>query len=108
MRRMCQNCGKKEASFYYKSVVNGRTNEVELCSDCAAELGYTDAMKDSYLNSNFFDLLQPDFGFGFSPLLQVWDQPLRAFLQPAQAQSEQFAQTTVTLPRQEQDPQQSK
>ena len=84
MRNLCQHCGKKEANFYYKSVVNGEVNEVQLCSDCARELGYSDALQNSCLNSHFFDLLQPDFNFAFAPLLGQWSRPLPGLLQPEQ------------------------
>ena len=71
MRKICQHCGQNAANFYYKSVVNGQVTEVELCSSCAQELGYADALKESALNRSFFDLFRPDFSFGYSPLLQL-------------------------------------
>jgi len=37
---ICQNCGKHEAVFHYKSTVNGETQEQHLCSECASSLGY--------------------------------------------------------------------
>ena len=33
----CEHCGKNEATFYYKSNINGVVKEVHLCADCAAE-----------------------------------------------------------------------
>ena len=36
----CQHCGKKEATFYYRSTVNGHTTQYRLCQNCAEELGY--------------------------------------------------------------------
>ena len=71
MRKLCQHCGQMNANFYYKSIVNGQVTEVELCSACAQELGYTDALKESALNRSFFDLFRPEVPFGFSPLLQL-------------------------------------
>ena len=41
----CQHCGKNEATFYYRSTVNGRTNEARLCQHCAEELGYARALQ---------------------------------------------------------------
>lgn len=35
---LCEKCGKKEASFYYKETVNGIEKSYTLCADCAAEL----------------------------------------------------------------------
>ena len=37
----CEYCGKNDVAFYYRSWVNGRTEERRLCSACAAKLGYT-------------------------------------------------------------------
>ena len=71
MRKLCQHCGQMNANFYYKSIVNGQVTEVELCSACAQELGYTDALKESALNRSFFDFFRPEVSFGFSPLLQL-------------------------------------
>ena len=40
----CQNCGRNEATYYYKSSINGRVTETRLCacllytSDAADEL----------------------------------------------------------------------
>ena len=36
----CQHCGKNEATFYYRSTVNGHTTQYRLCQTCAEELGY--------------------------------------------------------------------
>ena len=37
----CENCGKNEANFVYRSSINGRTEEHHLCQACAEKLGYT-------------------------------------------------------------------
>ena len=37
----CENCGKNEVTFVYRSNVNGHVEEKHLCSDCAEKLGYT-------------------------------------------------------------------
>ena len=37
----CENCGKNEANFVYRSSINGRTEEYHLCQACAEKLGYT-------------------------------------------------------------------
>lgn len=36
---LCQNCGKHEATTYFKQTVNGQTREAHLCPECAAKLG---------------------------------------------------------------------
>lgn len=52
----CENCGRNEASFIYRSSINGRTEEHHLCQACAEKLGYTQrffskrpSMLDSFL-----------------------------------------------------------
>ena len=70
----CQHCGKKEATFYYKSTVNGRTIEAHVCPDCAAEQGYDKVFHDmhrrsrrmfrdpfSLLSDPFFDRMLTEF-----------------------------------------------
>ncbi len=36
---LCQNCGKHQATAWYKETVNGQTRELHLCPECAAKLG---------------------------------------------------------------------
>ena len=31
----CDRCGKNEATFHYKTNINGRVTEAQLCPDCA-------------------------------------------------------------------------
>lgn len=35
---LCEKCGKKEATFYYRENVNGVEKSWKLCADCAAQL----------------------------------------------------------------------
>jgi protein arginine kinase activator len=37
--RKCENCGKNEVSFHFKSNVNGNVTERHLCSECASKMG---------------------------------------------------------------------
>ena len=51
----CQNCGRNEATYYYKSSINGRVTETHLCADCARKLGYVQRMQpDSFFGDDFF------------------------------------------------------
>lgn len=51
----CERCGKNDATFYYKSNINGRVTEKHLCHDCARELGYTESFRPMRLfNDDFF------------------------------------------------------
>ena len=36
----CEKCGRNDATFYYRSNVNGRVTEAHLCGACADTLGY--------------------------------------------------------------------
>ena len=65
----CENCGKNEVSFVYRSSINGRTEEHHLCQACAEKLGYTQklfnrrpSMRDSFFGNDDF------FGDFFSPM----------------------------------------
>ena len=35
----CKHCGKNEVAFMYRSNINGRVEELQLCSECAEKLG---------------------------------------------------------------------
>ena len=67
---LCQNCGKNEVTFKYTQVINGVKKEMNLCDNCARELGLKDmsfSMPISFSNffSDFFndynDSLLPSF-----------------------------------------------
>ena len=67
---LCQNCGKNEVTFRYTQVINGVKKEMNLCDNCARELGLKDmnfSMPISFSNflSDFFndysDNLLPSF-----------------------------------------------
>lgn len=56
----CQNCGKNEATVRYKESINGKKQELYLCSECASKVGIIDfpivfspmftSINDNYLN----------------------------------------------------------
>lgn len=52
----CENCGKNEVTFIYRSNVNGHVEERHLCADCAERLGYTQrvAAQNRQMMQNFF------------------------------------------------------
>ena len=62
----CENCGKNEVTFVYRSNVNGKVDEKRLCGECAEKLGYTRRLAASHQNMmrNFFGggLFGPSFG----------------------------------------------
>ena len=36
---LCQKCKMKQANVFYKQTINGKTTQLSLCEDCAAESG---------------------------------------------------------------------
>lgn len=55
----CEHCGENEANFFYKSVVNGKKTEANLCSDCARKLGYMEDFPRMTVTTSLFDLFAP-------------------------------------------------
>lgn len=53
----CENCGKNEVTFVYRSNINGKVEEKHLCSECAEKLGYTQRInaQGRSLMQNFFN-----------------------------------------------------
>jgi len=43
----CEKCGKYEATTHIRSVINGVVREYNLCSECAANEGYSSATHNS-------------------------------------------------------------
>ena len=62
----CENCGKNEVSFVYKSNINGKIEEKHLCRECAEQLGYTRKLQESC--SGFQNLFRSSFAEMLSPM----------------------------------------
>lgn len=56
---LCQNCGKREATFHYKSNDNGHISERHLCSECAKKEGYS--TENSFAAFNPFGMIDSLF-----------------------------------------------
>ncbi len=89
----CQNCGKNEATFYYKSSINGRVTETHLCADCARKLGYVQRMQpDSFFGDDFFShpfrLFEPLLGGFGNRLLTEFPEPVDVTQQARRAAEE--------------------
>lgn len=68
---LCKNCGKKQASIYYKQTINGKTKEYALCEDCAEKLkksGELDIKMPSVWDMHDYSLGLDDL-FGINGLL---------------------------------------
>ena len=93
----CQNCGKNEATFYYKSNINGRVMESHLCPQCARQLGLVQDMRRPMMSSFWddddfftrpFRMLEPLLGGFGSPLLTEFPEPVDVTRQAQQAVAE--------------------
>ena len=67
----CEHCGRNEATFFYKSSVNGRVTQVHLCQACARRMGYTDSLRRSMQPMSLFG--DGFFGSAFSLLEPFMD-----------------------------------
>ncbi len=77
----CQHCGMNDATFYYRSNVNGRVTEQHLCADCARQLGYQQAMPamglfDDDFFTRPFRMFEPLFGGLGTRLLTEFPEPV--------------------------------
>ena len=94
----CQHCNQNEATFYYRSTVNGRTTQTRLCAECAEKLGYTAAMRpmrafESAFFPRPFSLLE---GFG-SRLLTEFPSPVEEVQEKEEALLDDTARDEFTL-----------
>lgn len=75
----CENCGKNEVTFVYRSNINGRVEEKHLCAECAEKLGYSQklAAQSQRMMRGFQSFF--DDGFFGGGLLEKFFSPARAF-----------------------------
>lgn len=98
----CEHCGKNEATFYYKSNINGQVTEQHLCSDCAKEMGYVSDLEKSF--ANFSASMFGGFDDLFSPVPAL----AGSFFEPFEAMNQRFERMfpmlggTVAVPAAEQ------
>ena len=75
----CQHCGKNDATFYYKSNVNGHVTEQCLCADCARQTGLSREMPRLFDDDFFtrpFRMLEPLLGGMGSRMLTEFPAPV--------------------------------
>lgn len=79
----CEHCGKNEATFYYKSNINGHVTERHLCQSCARQAGLlreTGRPAMSLWDDDFFArpfrMLEPLLGGFGSRLLTEFPEPV--------------------------------
>ena len=106
----CDRCGKNEATFYYKSNINGKVTQVHLCPQCAEELGYTDSFRSAGMTGGLFGdffsrpfgMLEPFFSGLGSRMLTEFPAPVDVLGQARESTPAQ-EDTGDLLPRDEQD-----
>lgn len=106
----CDRCGKNEATFYYKSNINGKVTQVHLCPQCAEELGYTDSFRSAGMTGGLFGdffsrpfgMLEPFFSGLGSRMLTEFPEPVDVLGQARESTPAQ-EDTCDLLPRDEQD-----
>ena len=106
----CDRCGKNEATFYYKSNINGKVTQVHLCPQCAEELGYTDSFRSAGMTGGLFgdffsrpfEMLEPFFSGLGSRMLTEFPEPVDVLGQARESTPAQ-EDTGDLLPRDEQD-----
>lgn len=106
----CDRCGKNEATFYYKSNINGKVTQVHLCPQCAEELGYTDSFRSAGMTGGLFGdffsrpfgMLEPFFSGLGSSMLTEFPEPVDVLGQARESTPAQ-EDTGDLLPRDEQD-----
>lgn len=106
----CDRCGKNEATFYYKSNINGKVTQIHLCPQCAEELGYTDSFRSAGMTGGLFGdffsrpfgMLEPFFnGFG-SRMLTEFPEPVDVLGQVRESMPAAEEHSNL-LPKDEQD-----
>ena len=106
----CDRCGKNEATFYYKSNINGKVTQIHLCPQCAEELGYTDSFRSAGMTGGLFGdffsrpfgMLEPFFSGLGSRMLTEFPEPVDVLGQVRESTPAQ-EDTGDLLPRDEQD-----
>lgn len=108
----CEKCGK-EASFHYRSNVNGKVTTLKLCAECAEKSD--DVMNmDSIFDSMYSDMFNM-FGSMLTPMMNPWrgfgmqramSPRIHIMLEPANEVNK--AAKVKAKPEQEIDPEMSK
>lgn len=68
---LCQNCGKNEANIRYTQIINGVKKEINLCSECAKNMGMDNLDMSINFNSFLGDFFNDYAETGFLPTFQT-------------------------------------
>ena len=103
----CDRCGKNDATFYYKSNINGRVTETHLCDSCARAMGYAGSVQSrmvSCFDDDWFDrpfrMLEPFFGGFGDRMLTEFPSPVNVLEQAQTADPDSGAKDDL-LPHDE-------
>ena len=66
---LCEKCRKNKATTYCKTTVNGVTEEICLCPECAEKSGLNGMIGDTFFSDPFFDSFFGDSFFEGLPRL---------------------------------------
>lgn len=99
----CEHCGKKDASFYYKSNINGKVTQLHLCADCAEALGYTDTLRKTMRPMRLFDddFFTRPFGMLEDMMGRFGSRMLTEYPAPAETGAEEDASRQQLLSEEE-------
>ena len=77
----CGKCGNNEATFHYKSMVNGSLTELHLCSECAGAEEFSSLFDMGGGFDDFFggDFFQNSFTRPFARSMNTFADPRRFF-----------------------------
>ena len=73
----CENCGKNEANFVYRSSINGRTEEYHLCQSFFGNNGFFGSMPSLMgrtLDSPFDDFFEDMPAIGAAPVQEIREE----------------------------------
>ena len=93
---ICDHCHKQNATYYYRTDINGKVTESHLCSDCAGKLGteqnfFTEANRMMQDFDEMFDSFLPSFnGFFRTPVFSSLFSP-RSFFLPEDSEGKKEA-----------------
>ncbi len=92
---LCERCHQREANVSYTQTINGVTEEINLCSECAAETGILNAGIEAFDFPNYIG--QTAFNFPFETQSFFPEQQLRQ--KTAHMQCSECGQTLADFKR---------
>lgn len=60
---LCERCQKRQATVHYTQIINGSKTELNLCEECAREIGQIDFGSFNFPIGNFMSPFETDMSF---------------------------------------------